>query len=107
MGIPEEILTDQGSNFTSKLHSEFYRSLKVQAVRTSPYHPQYDRLVERFNHTLKIMLRKVVTKEGKDWDKFLPYVLFTYREVPQASTDFSPFTLIYHMEGNFGGRKIW
>ena len=66
VGIPEEILTDQGSNFTSKLLSEFYRLLKVQAVRTSPYHPQCDGLVERFNLTLKMMLRKVVTKEGKD-----------------------------------------
>ena len=42
VGIPEEILTDQGSNFTSKLLSEFYQLLKVQAVRTSPYHPQCD-----------------------------------------------------------------
>ena len=42
-----------------------------------------------------MMLRKVVTKEGKDWDKLLPYVLFAYREVSQASTGFSPFELIY------------
>ena len=95
VGIPEEILTDQGSNFTSKLLSELYRLLKIQAVRTSPYHPQSDGLVEHFNQTLKMMLRKLVTKEGKDWDKLLPYVLFAYREVPQASTGFSPFELIY------------
>ena len=42
-----------------------------------------------------MMLRKVVTKEGKDWHKLLPRVLFSYREVPQASTGFSPFELIY------------
>ena len=66
MGIPEEILTDQDSNFTSKVLSEFYQLLKVQAVLTSPYHPQYDGLVEHFNETLKMMLKKVVTKEGKD-----------------------------------------
>ena len=95
VGIPSEILTDQGSNFTSKLLSELYRLLKIQGVRTSPYHPQSDGLVERFNQTLKMMLRKVVTKEGKDWDKLLPYVLFAYREVPQASTGFSPFELMY------------
>ena len=40
------------------------------------------------------MLRKVIDKEGKDWDKLLPYVLFAYREVPQASTGFSPFELL-------------
>ena len=33
--------------------------------------------------------------EGKDWDKLLPFVLFAYREVPQASTGFSPFELVY------------
>jgi len=41
------------------------------------------------------MWKKVVDKEGKDWDKLLPYVLFAYREVPQASTGFSPFELLY------------
>ena len=41
------------------------------------------------------MLRKVLTEQGKDWDKMLPYLLFAYREVPQASTGFSPFELLY------------
>ncbi|KAL5517640.1 hypothetical protein EMCRGX_G003226, partial [Ephydatia muelleri] len=71
VGIPREILTDQGTNFTSQL------------------------LVERFNQTLKAMLRRTVTEEGKDWDRLLPYLLFAYREVPQASTGFSPFELLY------------
>ena len=42
-----------------------------------------------------MMLRKMVTKEGKDLDKLLPYVPFAYRDVPQASTGFSLFELIY------------
>ena len=41
------------------------------------------------------MLRKAVIAEGKDWDKLIPYLLFAYREVPQASTGFSPFELLY------------
>ena len=41
------------------------------------------------------MLRKAATNEGKDWDKLVPYLLFAYREVPQASTGFSPFELLY------------
>ena len=41
------------------------------------------------------MLRKVSGRDGKDWDKLLPYLLFAYREVPQASTGFSPFELLY------------
>eukprot|EP00731_Ephydatia_muelleri_P002369 Em0001g2369a len=41
------------------------------------------------------MLRKTVQDEGKDWDKMIPYLLFAYREVPQSSTGFSPFELLY------------
>ena len=40
------------------------------------------------------MLKKTAA-EGKNWDELLPYLLFAYREVPQASTGFSPFELLY------------
>lgn len=49
VGIPEEILTDQGTNFMSTLLGEVYKLMKVKPMRTSPYHPQTDGLVERFN----------------------------------------------------------
>uniref|UniRef100_A0A8C5G2Y2 Integrase p58-like C-terminal domain-containing protein n=1 Tax=Gouania willdenowi TaxID=441366 RepID=A0A8C5G2Y2_GOUWI len=41
------------------------------------------------------MLQKFVDDSGKDWDRWLPFLLFAYREVPQASTGFSPFELLY------------
>ncbi|XP_039469438.1 uncharacterized protein LOC120440644 [Oreochromis aureus] len=95
VGIPDEILTDQGTNFTSRLMQLFHNQLGISAIRTSPYHPQTDGLVERFNQTLKRMLQKFVSDTGKDWDQWLPFLLFAYREVPQASTGFSPFELLY------------
>ena len=98
VGVPWEILTDQGSNFTSKLLAELYRLLHIHAILNSLYHPQTDGLVERFNQMLKSMLRKMVDSEGKDWDKYLPYLLFAYREVPQVSTGFSPFELLYRRD---------
>ena len=54
--------------------------------------------MECFNKTLKSLLRKFVKKEGRDWDMLLPYLLFAYREVPQATTGFSPFELLYGRE---------
>lgn len=54
-----------------------------------------DRLVGRYNQTLKTMLRKFGSHTGSDWDWWLPYLLFAYREIPQASTGFSPFELLY------------
>ena len=44
---------------------------------------------------MKRLLRRVVDEEGRDWDLMLPYVLFAVREVPQASTGFSPFKPVY------------
>ena len=93
--VPKEILTDQGTNLMSQLLQELYKMLGVKLVRTTPYHPQTDRLVERFNQTLKQMLRKMIDEEGRDWDKLVPYILFAYREVPQSSTEFSPFEMVY------------
>ena len=68
VGMPEEILTDLGSNFMSQLLTEVYRLLRIYPIQTSPYHPQTDGLVERFNKTLKSMLKKSATEDGKDWD---------------------------------------
>ncbi|KAL0200310.1 hypothetical protein M9458_003497, partial [Cirrhinus mrigala] len=93
VGIPSEILTDQGTPFMSRLMADLAQLLKVKQLRTSVYHPQTDGLVERFNQTLKQMLRRVASEDKKDWDLMLPYVLFGVREVPQASTGFTPFEL--------------
>ena len=78
-----------------QLLRELYNLLNIRAIRTSPYHPQTDGLVECFNKTLKALLRKLVNKEGCDWDRLL---LFAYREVPQSATGFSPFELLYSQE---------
>ncbi len=91
VGIPKEVLTDQGPNFMSRSLQQVYQLLGIKRARTTPYHPQTDGLVERFNKTLKSMLKRFVSETGKDWDKWLPYLLFAYQEVPQAATGFSPF----------------
>jgi len=47
------------------------------------------------NGVLKSMLKKMCQERLCDWDRYLPAVLFAYREVPQASTGFSPFEFLY------------
>ncbi len=95
VGIPKEILTDQGTAFMSRTIRELYELLGIKSIRTSVYHPQTDGLVERFNRTLKTMIRKFVHEDAKNWHKWLEPLLFAVREVPQASTGFSPFELLY------------
>lgn len=96
--FPKSIVTDQGSNFISDLLKQVYKLLGTKGVRTTPYHPQTDGLTEPFNQTLKQMLRKFVMDKSDDWDQWLPYLLFAYREVYQASTGFFPFELLHGQE---------
>ncbi len=86
---------DQGTAFMSRTIRELYGLLGIKSVLTSVYHPQTDGLVERFNRTLKTMIRKFIHEDAKNWDKWLEPLLFAVREVPQASTGFSPFELLY------------
>ena len=57
VGIPTEILSDQGSNFMSELISELCRLLKIRRLSTTPYHPMANGLLENFNGVLKMMLK--------------------------------------------------
>jgi len=95
VGIPKTILTDQGTNFTSELLRQLYDFLKVKGITTSPYHPAANGKTERFNATLKSMLKKLCVQQKCEWDLLLPYVLFAYREVPHEETGFAPFELLY------------
>ena len=58
LGIPEEILNDLGIQFVSECMEEVNRLLSVRHLTTTPYHPMCNGLVERFNGTLKAMLKK-------------------------------------------------
>ncbi|CAM4708603.1 unnamed protein product [Lepidochelys olivacea] len=94
VGFPKEVLTDQGSNFMSALLRCLWEKCGVRHDWASAYHPQSNGLVERFNGTLKMMLKTFMDQHPQDWDKSLPHLLFAYREVPQESTGFSPFELL-------------
>lgn len=85
VGIPREVLSDMGTQFTSNVMKEVGRLLSFKQLVTTPYHPACNGLVEKFNGTLKSMLRKMCSERPKDWDRYLPALLFAYREVPQES----------------------
>ena len=95
VGIPREVLSDRGSQFTSEVMKEVCRLLSVKQLLTTPYHPQCNGLVERFNGTLKGILKRLASERPKDWDRYINAALFAYREAPQESLGFSPFELLY------------
>ena len=95
VGIPSCVVSDQRTKFVSKVMQEVSRLLSIKWIKSSPYHPQANGLVEKCNATLKSMLRKICEEKPKDWDRYIEPLLFAYREAPQHSLMFSPFELLY------------
>ena len=95
VGFPKEVLSDRGTQFISKLMGAVSRLISVKQIFCTPYNPRANGLCEKTNAVLKSMLKKMCEERPQDWDRYLPAVLFAYREVPQASTGFSPFELLY------------
>ena len=99
-GVPLQILTDQGTQFEGKLFTELCNHLRVHKIRTSPYRPQTDGLVERQNRTLSGMISKFTNKLRNDWDEHLPYLMLAYNTTTHQSTGCTPFSLVFGRECN-------
>jgi hypothetical protein len=52
-GIPAQVHTDCGKEFTKKLSAELFQLLNVSHTKTSPAHPQCNAQDEVFNKTVK------------------------------------------------------
>ena len=95
-GIPEAVLTDRGTNFTSQVIESLWERLDVHTLRTTAYHPQADGITERFNRTIKTMLAQFVDQQKQnDWDTKLDKLTFAYNTAVHATTKLSPFELMF------------
>lgn len=97
-GVPEALLSDRGTNLLSHLMLDVCKLLGVRKLNTTAYHPQCDGAVERFNRTLKTMLRKQAATMGTQWDQYLSGVLWAYRNTPHDSTGEKPSFLLYGLD---------
>ena len=106
-GVPEALLTDRGTNLLAHLMKDVCRLLGTKKLNTTAYHPQCDGMVERFNHTLKAMLREHATKFGAQWDIYLHSVLWAYCNTPHESTREKPSFLLFGFDCCTPTEAMW
>ena len=103
-GLPERIVSDRDSLFTSKFWKRLHHLLGTELRMSSAFHPQTDGATERANRTLTQMIRQCVGPNQKDWVTKLPAIEFAINSARSSTTGFSPFQLNY---GRNPSPMIW
>jgi transposase InsO family protein len=94
-GVPKKIVSDRGTQFTSKFLERLHETLDTQLRFSSAYHSQTDGQTERVNKILEDMLRAFALQYGRSWDKSLPYAEFSYNNSYQKSLKMAQFQMLY------------
>ncbi|WVZ58247.1 hypothetical protein U9M48_008533, partial [Paspalum notatum var. saurae] len=102
-GVPKRIISDRGSQFTSRFWEQLHDSLETKLRFSTAYHPQTDGQTERTNQILEDMLRTCAIQYSTSWDMCLPYAEFSYNNSYQASLKKLPFEALY---GRCGGTAL-
>ncbi|CAF1478176.1 unnamed protein product [Didymodactylos carnosus] len=94
-GVPQQLITDNGSHFMAKLFEAVASRCGVHHIKATTYHPQTNGLTERMNATIAASIGAYVNQQPSDRDEFLPFITFAYNTSRQESTKMAPFTLMF------------
>ena len=92
-GVPADISSDRGPQFTSHLWTALNCLMGTQLHRTTAYHPQSNGIVERLHRQLKSALKARLI--GPNWMDELPLVLLGLRSIPKEDLGCAPSELVY------------
>ena len=90
-GVPRTIVSDRGTQFTSKFWNQLHQALGTRLEFSIAFHPQSDGRTKRVNQVLEDMLRACALDYGASWDDNLPYAEFSYNNSYQTSLKMAPF----------------
>uniref|UniRef100_A0A6A7FXQ6 RNA-directed DNA polymerase n=1 Tax=Hirondellea gigas TaxID=1518452 RepID=A0A6A7FXQ6_9CRUS len=99
-GVIRSVISDRGTEFTSRLFTEVCKRLDITFYHTTAYHPQSNGLTERYNRTLKQALAHIAAKDRGSWDRTLPWATLAMNTAYQSSIEEIPFFLFHGRDAN-------
>jgi transposase InsO family protein len=101
-GVPNSIITDNGTNFTLGEFQKFAKELGIKIKYASVAHPKSNGQVEKANGLVCAGLKKRLLRPLKcaagAWVEELPSVHWSLRTTPSSSTGYTPFFLLFGAE---------
>jgi transposase InsO family protein len=94
-GVPESIVSDRDPRFTAHFYAELTKLMGISLHMSTARHPQSDGQSEREIRTLITSLRSFCNDHQDDWDDYLDMLELGFNSAVQASTQRSPFELLY------------
>ncbi|GJS93630.1 reverse transcriptase domain-containing protein [Tanacetum coccineum] len=97
-GLPGEIISDNGKQFSDNPFKDWCEKLNIAQRFASVKHPQSNGLVERANRSLGEGIKARLGEGNKNWIEELPHVLWAHRTMIKSSHGDTPFSLTYGTE---------
>ncbi|RYP44155.1 hypothetical protein DL768_009354 [Monosporascus sp. mg162] len=102
-GLPQGIVSDRGSLFTSRFWATLCHRLAIQRRLSTAFHPQTDGQTKRQNQSLEHYLRVFCNHEQNDWAEKLPLAEWAYNTSIHSAHKQTPAYVLYgyHPRGPF------